>query len=58
LQIAHTRDIESECQNRRELESEVDKLKFKIQCKEDETTREITRNEEIGHEMEKLRESL
>lgn len=51
-------EVEEERGKRRQMETQVDKLKFEINCKIEETAKEVRNREEMGVEVQKLKETI
>lgn len=58
MKVEKTREVEGEAMKRRDAENEIEKLKFKVQMKDEEMKREIKKNEDLTHQIEKMREEI
>lgn len=58
LQVQHSSDLESERNKRRDLESQVDKLRFQLQCKDEEMAKEIKFREDLATDLQKSRDTV
>jgi len=51
-------DLDEEKGKRRQVESEIEKMKFELSCKVEETGKEVRQREELGIEIQKLKETI
>lgn len=58
MKVEKTWEVESESLKWRDAENDIEKHWFKIQMKDEEVKREIKKNEDLTHQIDKMREEI